>query len=755
MRHIITICLLLTACSDPPTLAPDPPPQGEDASPDRDPQTNAPDAPEVPEEPECRDPADCPSGQTCQAGECAPVPCANDEECGSGARCDGERCVEIGASPCEQDGDCGFRWRCSPRGVCIEPGCVVNADCAPQDWCRDGVCAPRRDDLGALRFERVYPEHLSDHRANLPSDLCEGCVFCQRVEAFGGALFDMDGDQDLDLFLSSPLPEGHSESCVYQNRSTPGALTFEPVSGLCGGGLGATVGAASIDLEQDGVDELVVMGYGRATLERFAPERSTLDLLDLLPQGDPRRRCMAGAMVATDLDLDGLLDIVIGCQLHVISSCREVRQDFDAQHNIALRQGPDGQFEALSTEGDFAPIARHPDISLALAVLDFDEDGLSDLLLANDDLTPSGQGGGPTPPGVALRRCAPGEPCTFEPVPFGTGRQAGGSFMGFGHIHVEGLGDHIYISDWGANRLVRFEDEAFDDLAEDLGVALATQEGALLNGWGIVIDDFDRNGLDDIYLAQGATWPGLPPEEDVHHDIVLLQRLPGPEFVLHTHDQIGLSPNDLEDALEGATPWGPNNYSSRGALKADLDGDGTLELLTAGLLGALRVHVERPDDPTDPPRCTLIPRTRTVPAHGHSHAIAPEGSDQFRRRDLQGQMRFGAPPSILTPENRGRLRFPSGAIVPFDCEGTPGPITLQEPDWIHLTTTPNTLTLTLDTPWRPTPPTRIALALRDAEGAITLTDAQAEGEGWRADPGDAQAVMIGIDGVWVARWFDL
>ncbi len=700
----------------------------------------------------CRAPADCPRWTTCRATVCEPVPCAIDADCGNGARCNNTQCEDVGEAPCEGDEDCGYRWLCGEGGLCVEPGCFENADCPADQWCRDGVCQTRRQDFGPLGFERRFPSPLAEHRGGVTDGICGDCAFCARVEAFGGALFDMDGDGDQDVFLGTGELEGQSPPCVYQNVSEPGNLSFEPDARLCTDQYGALTSGGGVDVDGDGVDELVLMGTHKTLLVRFEPQFEVVDLLDLLPPDDSGRQCVAGAMVAADLNFDGRVDLMIGCQLLGLVGCGAPARDIDAQRNLVFLQTPDGQM----APSEAYPALRNEGITLALGVIDINDDGLPDVLVGNDDFSLAGSGGGMHPPGDALVRCAPDQPCNHTRWAFGEGLWEGGSLMGFGNIHIDTLGDHLYASDWGTNRMVRFEPEGTPvDISLDLGTDVTRQGSDFLFGWGVVVEDFDRNGLDDIYLAQGSSWPGIEPRFDPHHDVVLLQRA-GPEFVVREHDEVGLSPNDLEDALGGESHWGTINYASRGAVRADLDGDGNLELLTGALWGRIKLHTEVPADPSERPRCTLIPRGAYVPAYGHSHAVSGEGAVDWRRRDLQGQMRFGASATILTQHNRGLVRFPSGAQVPFDCQNTAGPIEVVEPQWIELERDGQGLLITLQTPWlTQTPALEVAVRGQTQEAAILTPEVVSEGQ-WRLEgpmPEGAQW-MLKLDGRWVPRWFD-
>ena len=47
-------------------------------------------------------------------------------------------------------------------------------------------------------------------------------------------------------------------------------------------------------------------------------------------------------------------------------------------------------------------------------------------------------------------------------------------------------------------------------------------------------------------------------------------------------------------------------------------------------------------------------------------------------------MRVGASPFVLSPWRSGHLRFPSGALVPYDCGDSTGAIVVEEPQWLSM-----------------------------------------------------------------------
>lgn len=698
----------------------------------------------------CRVPADCEQGYACQAQRCVFTGCLTDEDCGRGFQCRGGECFEVGAAPCEGDDDCGLRWSCSEAGVCIEGPCATHADCSEGLWCLEGVCLERRLEVGPVRFERLSQEPFTSHVSALAEDSCCGCVFCEKVEGFGGALLDFDGDRDLDLFLGSRQPGERSAPCLYRNDSEPGQITLTPVEGACGPEMSPAMTGFGVDLEQDGRHELLLMGPGALRLARFSPgEVQITDLLALLPPGDARRRCVAGAALTTDFDLDGRADLLVGCQLDLISPCCGA-QDYEAQGNLAFRQSEGGELELWT--GPHPELLNDEGITLALAGLDFNQDGLGDLLLANDTFTRRDSLSNAQAPGGALLACAPDEGCRWRPLPFGEGGQAWGSYMGFGNVAVDGRGDYVYVTDWGPNRLLRPGEDVCVDTAPELGVELARDDWDFLFAWGVVVDDFDRNGLDDLYVTHGMTWPGYVQPGQEQHDRVLLQRADG-DFVTLLADEVGLALHTIEDGAHPDNPGGDSPFSARGAVRADLDADGDMEILTAGLMGVVRAHSEVPQDPSEPPRCTLIPRGHTVPTFGHGYATSPSNEDRWRRRDIQGQMRFGASPWLLSEHNQGRLRFPSGAVVDYDCAGGAGPVEVVEPQWVQVEVEGEGVQITLQTPWLSRPP-QVEVALRPYSEGVVVVSAESVGvQRWRVPHGGAEDLMLKVDGQWVARRF--
>ncbi len=697
----------------------------------------------------------CPEGQICEEGQCGPSQCASISDCASGEACQEQRCILLGEAACEADGDCGLDWTCSSHGLCFTGECLVHDDCSPTQRCSQGRCLGRIDPALGIQFERRFAAPLTDHMAREPFGAFRGY-------GLGGALLDFDGDNDLDVFLGyrQKLLEREDETaaCVYENVSIPGDLRFRATETFCGFELGKISSGWGLDVEGDGYSELLALGEGVLQLWRFHPEVEIVDLNAQLADDDERKGCNAGAVSTMDLNLDGRSDLIIGCQMQSLSMNnmpdREQIMHIPVLLNQVFLQDESGQFilsddEALiDRQGDRYGL-EDDGSGLGLGQIDVDRDGLLDLVVANDTFSDvnSGDEHTPMPPGGVYFRCAPAEDCTWTWRGLGPGTEAWGSFMGLGNVHIEGSGDHIYVSDAAPNRCTRYENRNPIDVGRLLDIDMGYNGEFDLFAWGVVVEDFDRDGRDDIYVSTGSVPSPRVGVFEAHYDGLFLQEADG-QFLALGPEEVGLSIHDQIDA-----PGSDWVYSSRGAVKADLDNDGFVEILTLPMEGHLRIQSEVPTRAEVLPRCTLVPRPRYVPAYGFGYEVAGRSGDAWRRRDMQGQLRFGASPYILSTINEGRLRFPSGAIIEFDCQDGPGPVIVEEPEWIRILYQENVTKLRLNTQWtgRGIPQFRV---LFQSPSGVREVGTFHDGVGWDLTPRpDEDQMMFKIDGRWLPRWF--
>jgi hypothetical protein len=179
--------------------------------------------------------------------------------------------------------------------------------------------------------------------------------------------------------------------------------------------------------------------------------------------------------------------------------------------------------------------------------------------------------------------------------------------------------------------------------------------------------------------------------------------------------------------------------------------DGWLDILTTGLTGVAKLHVEQPTTDNGPSRCTLRPIHTIAPSMGHGIGVAAEGSDRFHYRDIQGQIRWGTSPWVLTSARRGVVRFPSGAEVVYHCGESNGPIDVREPEWIDLARIGNRVEIGLEMPWREGDVT-LEVVVDGASVAVQSNGSRR----WTAEVGpEPVSLMLRIAGAWVPRRWDL
>lgn len=574
-----------------------------------------------------------------------------------------------------------------------------------------------------VRFERVRIAGITDRPVHAEDDYDHGT---------GIALLDYDGDGDLDLFLGAA--RRGDPACVFENRSEPGNFGF--AEHLCFPDIEWAAGGFGVDIDGDGSHELVITGPDVAMLVDVTSGVRT----DLIAQATERDGCAAGAVAAHDFDLDGRTDLMIAC--HARSPGDGVRANF------TLRQSRDGWEEFVGLGG-----TDDAENTLAFAVIDIDEDGLLDVFVVNDTYSNPHARRLLNAPGAIWRRCDPTEPCFDTPQRVLEGPERWGSFMGVGNVHVEGLGDALFITDWGPNRLVRVEDGIGTDHAEELGLGLGLIDpGSLgynlgfdgllpLFSWGVAVDDFDFDGRDDIFVTQG-----------------LVPALSGDAAFAYHFPLLGLQTRsgsfELLDAIDGvAVPTHVDSYpsdhpaSSRGIAKADLDGDGTLELLVAPQAGVVQIYREVPAVAELPGRCTLRPRNWAVPSFGFGYAV--RGDDGvYRRRDVGGQLLTGTSPWVFGPERRGTLRFPSGYEIPFDC-GEGAVVDLVEPEWIRIERSGDRVSIAVETA---VDALEIHGRAPDGVARHVITSMEASAE---FDAEEFEAVILRVNSRWVARWWEI
>ena len=217
----------------------------------------------------------------------------------------------------------------------------------------------------------------------LPETLGSGCAFLD---------YDADGWQDILLVNSMDWP-GHARQRstlkLYRNNrnGTFADVTREAGLDLEMYGMGVAVG----DYNNDGFPDILITCVGQNRLFKNTGKGSFVDVTSLSGLG--KRQAFSTSAIWFDYDRDGLLDLFV-CNYVKWSAEHDVFCSLDGKNKSyctpeayvgqtcwLFHNRGNGTFEEMTaTSGIFDSSSK----SLGVAMLDYDQDGWPDLLVAND-----------------------------------------------------------------------------------------------------------------------------------------------------------------------------------------------------------------------------------------------------------------------------------------------------------------------------------------------------------------------------------
>jgi hypothetical protein len=421
-----------------------------------------------------------------------------------------------------------------------------------------------------------------------------GHSYILEIIGAGGALCDYDGDGDLDLYAvqGGPLGPGAGPGPggrLYRNDLTAGgggATRVRFVDVTAASGIHATgygMGAATGDFDNDGWTDLYLTNYGANQLLRNQGDGTFADVTRAASADDPR---WSTAAAFFDHDRDGRLDLYVGNYLdftwqnHTVCRARSSAPDYcgpQRYRGVAsrlFRNRGDGTFEDLSAPAGLAAV---PMKTLGVVAFDADEDGWTDLYVAND--------GEPN----VLWTNRRGQPLRDDALLAGVAvnrqGQAEGS-MGVDAGDVDGDGDDdLFMTNITNEKNTLFvslraqaRETAFEDRSLESGLGAPSLP---MTGFGTWFVDYDNDSWLDLPVANGAVYR------------IEEQRRAGERLPLRQRRQLFRNRGDgtFADVTDQAGAAFAPAEVGRGLAAGDLDNDGDTDLVVFNNGGPARVLI--------------------------------------------------------------------------------------------------------------------------------------------------------------------